>query len=273
MTHTFSRLVASAFLILTTGAAIAGSPFDVVKAYRFIPRLSDVVESGGITGRELDYTVWGKFDLNFGPEVSIPELPIHPAFENVQSWLNPDSLLTYVLLTDEEFGLTRLEGNYHRQNRIVFEGATTKGTSVHLEAAFAGRLLKLAGETHPACCDQFAYSINAIAVTGPYTDFNFDGIVNAADYTILRNHLGMISGATLEQGDGDGDVDHADYAAWKHDLGNVLDDMLLFEPPTISIAAAPEPTALLLLVTALLAVPIRRWRLSSHGYLDGMSQG
>ena len=35
----------------------------------------------------------------------------------------------------------------------------------------------------------------------------------------------MTSGATLEQGDadGDGDVDQADYAVWKRDVGTVID--------------------------------------------------
>jgi hypothetical protein len=259
MTCAFSRLVAISVLFTFTSVATAAGPFDVVKTYRFIPRLSDVVESGGITGRQLDYSAWGKFDLNFGPEVSIPELDIHPSFENVASWLNPDSPLTYVLITDEVFGLSRLEGNYRRQNRIVFEGTTSQDTPVKMEATFAGRLLKLTGETHPACCDQFAYSMNAIAVTGPFTDFNFDGIVNTADYTVLRNHLGKSAGATMEQGDadGDGDVDAADYKAWKRDLGTVIDPMLFFEPPVISSAAVPEPAMTLLVFSAVLAMSTR----------------
>ena len=139
MTCAFSRLVAFGVLFSLSNAAVAASPFDIVKTYRFIPRLSDVVESGGITGRELDYSVWGKFDLNFGPEVSIPELPIHPSFENVQSWLNPDSLLTYVLFTDDVFGLSRLEGNYKRQNRIVqrmcADGITARQQFAQFETA------------------------------------------------------------------------------------------------------------------------------------------
>lgn len=262
MTRAFSRLVAFASLLSLSTAAVAAGPFDIVKTYRFIPRLSDVVESGGITGRELDYSAWGKFDLNFGPEVSIPELPIHPSFENVQSWLNPDSPLTYVLITDEVFGLSRLEGNYKRQDRIVFTGTTAQGTPVKLEASFAGRLLKLTGETHPGCCDQFAYSISAIAVTGPYTDFNFDGTVNAADYTVLRNHMGLASGAKLEQGDadGDGDVDRDDYVAWKQDLGNSPAGAFLQEPPANNFAAVPEPATIIVLVMALLAAPARRRR-------------
>jgi hypothetical protein len=232
MTCAFSRLVAISVLFTFTSVATAAGPFDVVKTYRFIPRLSDVVESGGITGRQLDYSAWGKFDLNFGPEVSIPELDIHPSFENVASW---------------------------RQNRIVFEGTTSQDTPVKMEATFAGRLLKLTGETHPACCDQFAYSMNAIAVTGPFTDFNFDGIVNTADYTVLRNHLGKSAGATMEQGDadGDGDVDAADYKAWKRDLGTVIDPMLFFEPPVISSAAVPEPAMTLLVFSAVLAMSTR----------------
>jgi hypothetical protein len=256
MTRATSRLVVLAALFSCPGVAAFADPFDVIQSYRFIPRLSSVVESGGITGRELDYSVWGKFNLNLGPEVSIPELEIHPKFENVASWLNPDSPLTYVLHTDQVFGLTRLEGSYRRNNRITFRGTTEQGTSVKLDVTLAGPLLKITGETHPDCCDQFAYSIDALAYRGPFADFNFDGTVNSADYTTWRNHLGLTAGATLDQGDadGDGDVDHADYAVWKRDLGTEIDLSGFADAESLAFSAAPEPSSIALLLCTIVGL-------------------
>jgi hypothetical protein len=52
-------------------------------------------------------------------------------------------------------------------------------------------------------------------------DFNGDGVVDAADYTVWRNHFGLSSGAKRADGDAnaDGAVDAADYAVWRKDFG------------------------------------------------------
>jgi hypothetical protein len=58
-------------------------------------------------------------------------------------------------------------------------------------------------------------------------DYNFDGVVNAGDYTVWRNTLGSTndlradgSGETF--GVPDGVVDELDYAFWKANFGNVI---------------------------------------------------
>lgn len=54
-------------------------------------------------------------------------------------------------------------------------------------------------------------------------DYNNDGTVDAADYTVWRDTLGQVvlpySGA---DGDGSGIVDAGDYAVWKANFGNTL---------------------------------------------------
>lgn len=55
-------------------------------------------------------------------------------------------------------------------------------------------------------------------------DFNGDGTVGAADYTVWRKNLGMTTGAFWSTGDADGDgaVDESDYQLWRQNFGTTL---------------------------------------------------
>jgi hypothetical protein len=87
------------------------------------------------------------------------------------------------------------------------------------------------------------------AVAAPFLtgDFNADGIVNAADYTIWRD-LDGTSTTPFGTGDANGDqlVDAADYALWRANFG--------VTPPAASLGngSVPEPTSSIL-ATGLLA--------------------
>lgn len=82
----------------------------------------------------------------------------------------------------------------------------------------------------------------APAVAG---DYNANGTVDAADYTIWRDHLGLTGGATAAQGDGtgDGNVTQADYDFWKSHFAGAGSGSLATGSGT---AAVPEPSSLLL---------------------------
>jgi hypothetical protein len=64
------------------------------------------------------------------------------------------------------------------------------------------------------------YEIESV-VADQTADFNGNGTVDAADYTVWRNNLGLMDTATQATGDanGDGDVTAADYTAWKSAFG------------------------------------------------------
>jgi glycosidase len=74
-------------------------------------------------------------------------------------------------------------------------------------------------------------------------DFNVDGLVNSADYVLLRGGLGT-SGAMYTQGDADfdGDVDETDSAIWRSQFGFERQNLLAMGGG--SGAAVPEPAAL-----------------------------
>lgn len=74
----------------------------------------------------------------------------------------------------------------------------------------------------------------------PVGDFNGDGLVNLADYTVWRDTLGQeIAPGTAADGDGDGAVTPLDYTVWKDHFGQPT--------PTagVTLASVPEPSSVL----------------------------
>jgi hypothetical protein len=87
-------------------------------------------------------------------------------------------------------------------------------------------------------------------------DYNNDGSVNAADYTVWRNNLGgdgSTLGANRDPANGSGPVSAADYSSWKAHFG---------EPGAgsggLSSAAVPEPATLTLIGLVLAAAAVVR---------------
>ncbi len=73
-------------------------------------------------------------------------------------------------------------------------------------------------------------------------DYNDDGIVDAADYTVWRDNLG--TSATLPNDPTPGTVDESDYAVWKSHYGQTAGS------GSGALAAVPEPAAWLLALVA-----------------------
>lgn len=82
-------------------------------------------------------------------------------------------------------------------------------------------------------------------------DFNADGRVDAADYTVWLDTLGSQTLLPLN-GNGNQIVDAGDWAVWRNNFGAVLDSVVG--------AAVPEPTALLMALLALFAAGMRNRR-------------
>lgn len=96
------------------------------------------------------------------------------------------------------------------------------------------------------------------AAPRPSGDFNYDGVVDAADYTVWRDNIGSNSHLDAD-GDFDGVVGVPDYELWKSSYGSSGGGSSW----TSEGATVPEPEALLLCgagLLALLAWPIRRER-------------
>ena len=81
-------------------------------------------------------------------------------------------------------------------------------------------------------------------------DYNDDGVVDAADYTVWRDSLGSSSDLAAD-GNDNGVIDPGDYTVWENNFGATS---------SASASAVPEPTAAVLLAAGLLAgvAPRRR---------------
>lgn len=69
-------------------------------------------------------------------------------------------------------------------------------------------------------------------------DFNSDGQVDSADYTVWRDSLGQSGDSLPADANGSGSVDAEDLAIWRTNFGTVAS--------TVAVTAVPEPTAMLL---------------------------
>lgn len=106
----------------------------------------------------------------------------------------------------------------------------------------------------PGLDNGLAWNTAALLIDGTLSvglpgDYNGDGTVNAADYTVWRDSVG---GATLSNRDPllQGAVGTADYLVWKTNFGNSIPGSL--QLPNASQATVPEPAAICLLATAAL---------------------
>jgi hypothetical protein len=82
-------------------------------------------------------------------------------------------------------------------------------------------------------------------------DYNYDGTVNAADYTVWRNNLGAGSLVNRDR-NVTGPVGHVDYQAWKMHYGESLADMPSGSGEGAApFQAVPEPPAGALLAVGL----------------------
>ncbi len=89
-----------------------------------------------------------------------------------------------------------------------------------------------------------------VGLTG---DYNGDGIVDAADYTVWRDTLGdNVTLGTGADGDGDGTIGAGDYLAWKQNFGATSSGALA------QTATVPEPAAAMLFTIAVAAMLLNR---------------
>jgi hypothetical protein len=89
-------------------------------------------------------------------------------------------------------------------------------------------------------------------------DYNANGIVDAADYTVWRNQFGRTGSGLAADGDGNGRVDANDYSMWKSNFGKSGGAASVGVDAS---AAVPEPDFLIQFVAALATVSL--WRRQS----------
>ena len=119
----------------------------------------------------------------------------------------------------------------------------------HFGTADGGALLQLLGAATPGSGIEAGEYLSLQLVVGLTGDYNGDGLVDAADYTLWRDTLGSTTDLAAD-GDGNGVVDLADFQLWRDNFGAVA--------ASSSSAAVPEPAAFGLALLAALAGCRRR---------------
>ena len=117
---------------------------------------------------------------------------------------------------------------------IPFNATLDTSTPGEFSASF---LLTLSGEDLPGEQQQFVgiTLMGEVLAGGVAGDYNSDGVVDAADYTVWRDTLGSTADLGAD-GDGNGTVDAADYTVWANNFGS----------GSSAAQAVPEPSALML---------------------------
>ncbi|MEX2092118.1 MAG: aspartyl protease family protein [Pirellulales bacterium] len=91
-----------------------------------------------------------------------------------------------------------------------------------------------------------AYGPTSVTLSvGTPGDYNDNGVVDAADYTIWQDSVGANGSNLPADGDGDGSIDTDDYAVWKNHFGQSAG-----AGGGAGSAAVPEPSGLLLMLLA-----------------------
>ncbi|MCO6043690.1 hypothetical protein NG895_07205 [Aeoliella sp. ICT_H6.2] len=85
-------------------------------------------------------------------------------------------------------------------------------------------------------------------------DYNGDGAVDLADYTVWRNTLGAAGAGLSADGNGDNVVDADDYGVWKQYFGRSTAGTV----SSVSSAAVPEPSTFVLAATCIGLLAARR---------------
>jgi len=265
-------LVPTAVSALTPSSQ-AQDPPERLDHYRLVPRLSTLHQTGGIAGFDLRYRLLGKYDFRHGSGWTA-----EASFENAEIWgsvLSDGPTPAYVIDVDEILNLEGLKGEALPVagpfDVFQFTGETGDGSSVRLLAAVIGPWMYIHGGTRPpeGSADFFEYELRAVARSRPFADFNGDGVVDAADYTVMRNS-GALSGGGAATGD---DLTAgAGYAEWKAQFGERVPDFTAHDAmmnaaaaglgAVSSVTAAPEPTSVsILVVGCLIGACLRRARL------------
>jgi hypothetical protein len=106
---------------------------------------------------------------------------------------------------------------------------------------------------------QLRYSPNSVllqvALVG---DYNFNGVVDAADYVVWRKSLGQVGIGLLADGNRNGQIDTGDYSVWRSHVGQIPGSG---SGTGISAnAAVPEPSTLLLMILTAAGSCLKRRR-------------
>jgi serralysin len=134
-------------------------------------------------------------------------------------------------------------------------GAGGVESLIDLSIATAGKYFaRITGASDNVQLYQLQLAATALSVV-LVGDYNLDGKVDAADYSVWRDSLGRVGSGLAADGNGDGRIDANDYALWRTHFGTSASG----SASIVGGGSVPEPASGVLVLLALVAAPrIRR---------------
>ncbi len=115
-------------------------------------------------------------------------------------------------------------------------------------------------DLHPTAAAHSLLAEQALLALRAPGDYNGDGRVDAADYTVWRDSLGQIGAGLAGDGDANGTVDAADFDLWRAHFGTGRGGGSLASVAT----SVPEPTAFLLALAAAVVTALTNKKSARH---------
>ncbi len=274
------RLTVSVLAILLIAAVpITGwaDPPDLLSHYRIVPRKSTLIQSGGFTGQTSRYRVQGQYDFLQLWTGGTPTDPYQRVaqFDNANVYAPLGAMLPAFYDVGNLFNLEGLDGKllplgapfdvYHFQGPGNTSDAASplEQSSVDLYAAIHGRWMYLYGETTPPpySADYPVYQLQALAYQGRWADWNSDGVIDVADYTVMRDQQESFAASDSTGADYDWATAFDD---WRAQFGEREPDAdAMFASLSTAMASStaltiPEPSCLMLLALGATAIVARR---------------
>ncbi len=187
-----------------------------------------------------------RFDTTNSGELGVTLTPRGPSYTYFPQGGSP-GFLDAMLESDLQLRLLAADG--------VTSIATANQTGIGEAETLSGFALSTAGTyylevTGSGAGNQFYHLSAEVLYDTILGDYNRDGVVNLADYTVWRDSLGsQVADGAGADGNGNGEIDSADYMTWKSAYRSAA---------AVTSMGVPEPRAFALLAVFAAALPLMR---------------
>jgi len=200
-------------------------------------------DAGGVSNVPQDPAVMNEFGIsNLRGTIAMAKLGSGPNTATNQWFFN---------LANNAANLDNQNGGFTVFGRVVGTGMTVVDAIAALPRVNAGSPFDTLPvrnyvSGNPIKDENLANITRIIERTLAPGDYNFDGVVNNADYLVWKNSFGSTTAAEAD-GNGDGVVNAADYTVWR--------DAMAAAGQALTV---PEPTSAAIVAVAMLGVGFRR---------------